>query len=138
MSLVIVRQKTGDEGSFGRWYRAAKFICYVGELPWRDNASNVSCIPVGDYIVSPYVSPRFGKCLIIQNVKDRSYILVHAGNWMGDALKGYRTDLKGCIAPGMKRGRLANQSAVLASKTALNKLMRLITRPTPLTILENY
>lgn len=70
-------------------------ICHTLELAWRDNQRNVSCIPEGIYPMTVRHSQRFRKHLLIQDVPDRDYILVHPAN---DA----RTELKGCIAPVMQ------------------------------------
>jgi hypothetical protein len=67
-------------------------ICYTIELPWLDNKKRVSCIPEGRYELTKRYSLRFGWHLLVNNVVDRSYILIHAYN---DALK----ESKGCIAP---------------------------------------
>jgi hypothetical protein len=75
--------------------------CKTLELPWRDNASNVSCIPDGFYITKRHVSPTFGDCFHVTDVPNRSHILFHAGNYA--ASKNPRTgvpDTKGCILPG--------------------------------------
>ncbi|MBK8669126.1 MAG: hypothetical protein IPN89_06540 [Saprospiraceae bacterium] len=51
----------------------------------------------GSYPVAIIQHPKFGECLQINGVKDRSGILVHVAN---DALK----ELRGCIAPVFARG----------------------------------
>lgn len=67
-------------------------ICYTIELPWLDNKQRVSCIPEGRYELTKRYSRRFGHHLLVNDVTNRSYILIHAYN---DALK----ESKGCIAP---------------------------------------
>ncbi len=62
------------------------------ELPWRDNARRLSCIPTGDYVAQKHVSPKFGECFYIQAVPGRSEILIHKGN--------YHRDTLGCILLG--------------------------------------
>lgn len=66
---------------------------YTLELPWKNNEKQVSCIPVGIYPVVKHVSPKFGKCFWLQDVPNRSEILIHPAN--------YTSELKGCIAVGM-------------------------------------
>ena len=51
------------------------------ELPWKDNKRRVSCIPVGFYIVRKHTSPKFGNTFHVLNVKGRSEILIHKGNY---------------------------------------------------------
>lgn len=67
-------------------------LCRTVELPWRNNQPRVSCIPEGKYRLRRRHSPRFREHFEVMNVKDRKYILFHAGN---DAGK----ELRGCIAP---------------------------------------
>ena len=67
-------------------------ICYSIELPWHDNQRRISCIPEGRYELTKRYSLRFGWHLLVNNVPNRDYILIHAYN---DAQK----ESKGCIAP---------------------------------------
>ena len=67
-------------------------LCKTIELPWKNNQMRVSCIPEGRYRLRRRHSPRFREHFEVMDVKDRKYILFHAGN---DAGK----ELRGCIAP---------------------------------------
>ena len=90
-------------------------ICYTIELPWHDNKQRISCIPEGRYELTKRYSLRFGWHLLVNNVKNRSYILIHAYN---DALK----ESKGCIAPVSNwtgEGRGMNARASLKKLLAL-------------------
>lgn len=69
-----------------------QIICNTIELPWQNNQQRKSCIPEGRYELTKRYSQRFGWHLLVNNVVNRSYILIHAYN---DALK----ESKGCIAP---------------------------------------
>ncbi len=79
-------------------------VCSTLELPWKDNARNVSCIPEGTYqfakrkIGSFYArySKRLGHDFTIQvkGVPDRDYILVHIGNVLEDT--------RGCVLVGRR------------------------------------
>lgn len=85
-------------------------VCNTIELPWLRNQRNVSCIPEGRYELRKRFIKKFGLHLLVVDVPDRSWILIHPAN---DA----KTQLKGCIAPvtqltGPGRGsesRLANE-----------------------------
>ena len=122
----LVRIEQTDEGTIGR-LTAGDLACFVMEPPWRDNRRNLSCIPAGRYLVQPHRSPRFGRCLLVPEVPDRTHILVHAGNVGGDVEGGWHTHTLGCLLPGLRRGRLPvkgrMQRAVLSSRTALRHLM---------------
>lgn len=62
------------------------------ELAWKDNERNISCIPSGEYWVRKRKSPKFGLSFIVEDVPNRSYILIHKGN--------YHTQIRGCILVG--------------------------------------
>lgn len=68
------------------------FDCDTLELLYRSNQRRVSSIPIGVYNVVLHNSPKFGKCYLIQNVINRSNILIHTGN--------YSKDTKGCVLVG--------------------------------------
>ena len=122
MNLVLQRRESGNEGTFGtllNWF--------TGELPWRDNARSVSCIPAGIYRCAWAWSPRFRRFTYrLQNVEGRSGVLIHSANLMGDAALGYRSQLNGCIALGEKLGWIEGQKAVLLSRTAVTGLESLL------------
>jgi hypothetical protein len=67
-------------------------VCNTIELPWLQNEQNVSCIPEGRYELRKRFIKKFGLHLLVVDVPDRSWILIHPAN---DA----KTQLKGCIAP---------------------------------------
>lgn len=123
---VLARDASGDEGTLGV-LTAPGLAVHVIEPPWRDNRANRSCIPAGVYRVAPHVSPRYGRCLLVAEVQGRSHILIHAGNVGGDVELGMHTHTKGCLLPGLRRGRLKVkgrvQAAVLSSRTAVRHVM---------------
>jgi hypothetical protein len=91
-------------------------VCETLELPWRDNQRSISCIPTGTYQVVERTSPKFKDHLHVLKVPGRSYILIHAGNT--------HNDIRGCILPGVKRGKLGAENAVLGSRTALREILQ--------------
>lgn len=70
------------------------FECKTCELPWKNNKKNVSCIPKGTYKVSHRWSNKYKDHLLIEDVKGRTYILIHVAN--------YEEQLLGCVAVGEK------------------------------------
>lgn len=117
----LYRFASNDDGTFGVLVFPDGVLCNTIELPWRDNKTNISCIPSGEYECEMVYSPSRGYVYHVKNVPNRSAILIHVGNYGGDASLGKRTDLQGCIAPGMKIGVLQGQNVVLASRIALTK-----------------
>ncbi len=87
------------------------------ELPWKDNAVGVSCIPVGLYKMVLHVSPKFGRCYWLQDVPNRSEILIHPANFVGQ--------LRGCMAPGLTHADIDGDGHldVASSKIAMGKLL---------------
>jgi hypothetical protein len=68
------------------------FKCFTLELPWRDNETNISCIPAGEYNYAFRSSARNGWVLELKNVPDRTNVQMHSGNFMRNT--------KGCILVG--------------------------------------
>jgi len=100
-------------------------ICYMMELPERDNQPNFSRIPRGRYLVKYLPRSGSGKYHDVYHITDvpgRSGILIHGGNYAGDTDLGYRTDSWGCFLPASRIGAINGQVAGLASRAALRKL----------------
>jgi len=75
------------------------FIAKTLELPWKDNANDISCISLGDYVCrytqSPHMTQIAGQPVFtyeILNVPNRSGVRIHSAN--------YFNQLLGCIALG--------------------------------------
>lgn len=116
-NVKLIRMQRSDHGTFGIVIFHGQHL-FTGELPWRDNKPNYSCIPAGVYVVQVRHSPKYGKVYHVTGVDGRSYILFHQGNYCGDRLLGFKTNVQGCILLGRKRGRLGGQRAVLSSRPA--------------------
>lgn len=117
----LTRFDQSDHGTFGK-LELADLHLFTGELPWRDNASGVSCVPAGLYRALLTFSPRFGKCIyLIDGVPKRAGIRIHSANFMGDASKGFHSQLNGCVALGERLGIMEGQKALLLSKPAIRK-----------------
>jgi len=121
--IYILRQETGDAGTFGSLTTDSGFQVYSLELPWRQNKTGISCIPAGDYECVLSDTPKHGKVYEVKNVPGRTAILLHGGNWGGDVSKGLKSDVEGCILPGRAIGDLAGQPSVMSSRDALRGLM---------------
>lgn len=127
--ITLTRLESTSQGTFG----ILQFIhsdddhdwlesFYTGELPWRDNASNVSCIPTGTYRAIWSFSPRFKRYMYeLAEVPNRAGIRIHSANLMGDDTKGYKRQLNGCIALGEKLGTMNGQKALLVSSPAIRR-----------------
>ena len=106
-----------SQGVLGELRIDGKWMCWTIERPWEMNQPNVSCIPAGDYELRAWESPKFGSTRIIIggtvgiSSGHRTHVLLHTAN--------RASDLQGCIAPGLKIGRIEGQRAVLSSRKAL-------------------
>lgn len=113
--LCIERFAYTPMGTFGRCYIDGQELFTV-ERPWLQNERSISCIPEGTYQCAPRRYNKGGYDAIeVQNVPNRSFILIHKGNTMHD--------LAGCIAITSKLGVSRGLWAGLDSKTAFGILM---------------
>lgn len=91
MDLLLTRTYHA-KGTNGILMLNNKPFCFTIELPWKNNEQRISCIPEGSYALKKRYSENNGNHLIVQEVPDRSLILIHPAN---NALE----ELRGCIAP---------------------------------------
>jgi hypothetical protein len=102
------------------------FTCDTLELPWLNNASQISCIPKGVYKVVPRQSAKYGRHLHVTNVQGREFILIHWGNYAGsnNPATGH-PDIKGCILVGYGYADLNGDGLpeITRSKSAFIDLM---------------
>lgn len=90
------------------------------ELPNLGNQRRISCIPEGVYKYIKHESPTFGSTLWVQDVPERSEILVHHGNFTKDTL--------GCILCGRSFYDIDGDSTtdVTNSRKTLERLLELV------------
>ena len=120
-AATLIRNPSTDDGTFGVLLLDDHVSFSTGELPWKDNQNGVSCIPVGTYLCKWINSPKHGECYQITGVPFRDMIEIHSANFMGDTTKGKLSQLLGCLALGKSVGWLEGQTAVLASKQAIQE-----------------
>jgi len=114
--LKIVRVETHPEfGTFGVMTFNGAAFCVTLEPYSRDNASNVSCIPTGQYICKRYSSPRYPDTFEITGIQGRSYVLFHSGN--------VDEHTAGCVLLAAEYGKLGNDRAVLNSGNTFKKFL---------------
>lgn len=104
------------QGTNGKLRLQQQHICYTIERPWLDNRRQLSCIPEGRYPIRPRYSPRYGWHYLVDEVKDRSLILIHPAN---NALQ----ELQGCLAPVTS---LSGEGLGLQSRKAFRKLKQIL------------
>lgn len=94
------------------------------ELPYMANVSSVSCIPAGHYFCKKVFNrttnggSHIPVTFEVENVLDRSGILFHVGNNLGDT--------QGCILIGLKLGTNSpDGNLILDSKEGFQKFLAL-------------
>lgn len=112
---LLLKRSYFEKGTNGALFIKGVFICFMIELPWKDNKNSISCIPEGTYDVQARFSTRFKHHLHVMDVPDRSLILMHAAN---NALG----ELRGCMAP---VSQLSGIGTGWSSREAFNKVLPL-------------
>lgn len=102
------------------------FICQTLELPNLGNMRNVSCIPEGEYPLVIRNTEKRGKHLWVTNVKNRSSILIHAGNDLDNHDGDTKIDSRGCICPNMRIETVQGRKNGLESSIAVKILNDLV------------
>ncbi|OOG75471.1 DUF5675 family protein [Flavobacterium sp. A45] len=115
MVLLLSRTYFPD-GTNGKLEWEGRFVCNTIELPWRNNAKAVSCIPEGEYVLRKRYTKKYRWHIEVVDVENRSFILFHPAN---NAL----SELNGCIAPVTK---LSGSGLGLESRQAFIKLKSLV------------
>ena len=119
MKKITIQRSYFSDCTTGRlWFD--EFQCFTLELPWKDNKTNISCIPHGLYHASLFNSPHNGACIAIRGVTGRSLIEIHSANFTRQIL--------GCIAVGDSVKFLDGDSIpdITNSKATLKKLLALL------------
>ena len=70
MLLELVRTYYPDATN-GKLMLDGVVLCHTIELPWRDNATGISCIPEGRYQLVKRYSPKFQWHLQVMAVPNR-------------------------------------------------------------------
>lgn len=119
---VLIRTEHTKHATRGDLFAGGRRFVVI-ERVWQNNERNISCIPTGRYQVAflpRSASGRYKQCWHIQDVANRSGILIHKGNLARHS--------KGCLILGKRRGRLAGEMATLNSKSALRELANVMDR----------
>jgi len=136
MQLVLDREASDLDGTYGTLKLPDGTVFQTLELPWKDNASRVSCIPTGVYKCAKRQTSSFGQAYEVYGVPGRSAILIHAGNSAGSAEHGKKADSQGCILLGLGRARIGNQKSITNSQAAMKLFYeKMAARPFQLAII---
>lgn len=136
--MMILERFLDDEdiGVFGKLIINGNFFCYTVEQPWANNQPYKSCVPVGEYELISYRSPKYGDTYALENPaldvyasqedahdQDRFACLLHSANWA--------SQLQGCIAFGNDLSWAAHKGKpatlmVTNSRHTTDKVLKLI------------
>lgn len=146
----LFRLSTSDEGTFGEIYFMDKKL-FTLELPYRDvdgdgkSDNGFSCIEKGTYPADWVLSPKRQRNIYqLKDTGHRLAVQIHSGNFGGDILKDWDSQIEGCILLGKSIGELLNskgkmQKAILDSKAALAEFeLAMDHEPFTLMIHENF
>ena len=116
INLLLIRDTFSKESILGELFINGELICDTLENPWQDNQRNISCIPEGEYPVRLRLARESASRdylhLLVQEVPNRDFILVHRGN--------FPSQTQGCILVGLG----SQQDVVNNSRLAMDLLMK--------------
>ena len=121
INLLLIRDTFSKESTIGELFLNGERICDTLENPWQDNQRNISCIPEGVYPVRLRL-PRESATrdyihLLVKDVKDRDYILIHIGNTAKDT--------SGCILVGLGTEQDVVHNSTLAMDLLIKEVLHL-------------
>jgi hypothetical protein len=101
------------------------FSCFTLELPDKNNASQISCIPAGSYICKKVPASHIPyEHISVTNVPNRAGIAIHIGNYAA----GKKVDFEGCIGVGNGFADVNHDGIldIFGSHDAFTKLMKVL------------
>jgi len=121
INLLLIRDTFSKKSTIGELFLNGERICDTLENPWQDNQRNISCIPEGIYPVRLRLPRESGTRdyihLLVKDVKDRDYILIHIGNTAKDT--------SGCILVGLGSQQDIVSNSTLAMDLLIKEILHL-------------
>tara|TARA_R100000750_G_C2315249_1_gene84103 strand:+ start:204 stop:662 length:459 start_codon:yes stop_codon:yes gene_type:complete len=116
INLLIIRDTFSEKSTLGKLFINGESFCDTLELPYINNERSISCIPAGRYKVrlrtARESATRDYLHLLVQDVPDRDWILIHIGNTTADS--------RGCVLVGQSR----KQDRVNNSRLAMDLIVK--------------
>ena len=121
INLLLIRNTFSKKSTIGELFLNGERICDTLENPWVDNQRNISCIPEGVYPVRLRL-PRESATrdylhLLVQEVPNRDFILVHRGN--------FPSQTQGCLLVGLGTEQDVVHNSVLAMDLLIKEILNL-------------
>jgi hypothetical protein len=121
VNLLLIRDTFTKESTIGKLFINGESFCDTLENPYINNERNISCIPEGQYKVRLRLAresaTRNYLHLLVQDVPNRDYILVHIGN--------YPSQTQGCILVGNGRKHNVVENSRLAMDLVIKEILNL-------------
>ena len=127
--IVLERFSYAPDGTFGRLIFPTGKTFFTVERPWLGNKPHESCIPDGVYVMERRRSPvvertsfgAYSEGWEVTGVPERTYIMLHPGNWPHD--------FEGCIGVGLNYAVMHGANGVTQSRLAFAQVMDLLDGP---------
>ena len=121
INLLLIRNTFSKKSTVGELFLNGERICDTLENPWQDNQRNISCIPEGVYPVRLRL-PRESATrdylhLLVQELPNRDFILVHRGN--------FPSQTQGCLLVGLGTEQDVVHNSVLAMDLLIKEVIHL-------------
>jgi hypothetical protein len=121
INLLLIRDTLNEVSTMGKLFLNGEEFCDTLELPWKQNQRSISCIPAGQYDARLRL-PRESATreyihLLVKDVPNRSYILIHIGNTTKDT--------QGCILVGQSRKQHFVGNSTLAMDLLIKEILNL-------------
>jgi len=121
INLLLIRDTFTKNSVIGELFLNGERMCDTLENPWKDNQRNISCIPKGNYKVRLRL-PRESASrdylhLLVQDVPNRKWILVHRGN--------FPSQTQGCILVGLGSEQDIVHNSTLAMDLLIKEVIHL-------------
>ena len=121
INLLVIRDTFTSVSTIGELFVNGERFCDTLELPYKNNERNISCIPEGQYKVRlryPRESAtRDYLHLLIQDVPNRDFVLVHIGNTA--------QDIRGCVLVGLGSQQDSVQNSRMAMELLIKEIINL-------------
>lgn len=109
-TFTLKRYSYTQNGTFGVLLDGDMPLVLTLEDPWNNNQRNISCVPPGSYKATPHNGTKYKNTWILNDVPNRSAILIHVGNSI--------LDTEGCVLV----GKGLSQYMITQSRDALEYL----------------
>jgi len=121
INLLLIRDTFSKNSVIGELFLNGERICDTLENSWQDNQRNISCIPEGVYDVRLRLpresATRDYMHLLVKDVPNRDYILLHIGNTAKDT--------SGCILVGLGTEQDVVHNSTLAMDLLIKEIIHL-------------